>query len=169
MCSTLSTYYVQPVMLRDCVCVHVCLCVCACACVCVHVRVSVCVCVVVTQVLHVCSQWLNYEELENCVSLVQVGLVSVYFYLVGNKVWSVSSISVWHHVQLSKQICPWDTLACCWDVKQSKPKLSASDKEEKKPIQRFVQNRMNVIQILYILKTSNKKNDPLVILTNSLA
>ena len=29
-----------------------------------------------------------------------------------------TSVSVWQHVQLSEQICPWDTLACCWDVKQ---------------------------------------------------
>ena len=27
--------------------------------------------------------------------------------------------SVWQHVQLSKQICPLDTLACCLDVKQA--------------------------------------------------
>ena len=26
--------------------------------------------------------------------------------------------SVWQHVKLSEQIRPWDTLACCWDVKQ---------------------------------------------------
>ena len=25
---------------------------------------------------------------------------------------------VWQHVQLSEQIHPWDTLACCWDIKQ---------------------------------------------------
>ena len=25
---------------------------------------------------------------------------------------------VWQHVNLSEQIRPWDTLACCWDVKQ---------------------------------------------------
>ena len=31
---------------------------------------------------------------------------------------SSSSISVWQHVNLSEQIGPWDTLACCWDVKQ---------------------------------------------------
>ena len=27
-------------------------------------------------------------------------------------------MSVWQHVKLSEQIRPWDTLACCWDVKQ---------------------------------------------------
>ena len=27
-------------------------------------------------------------------------------------------ISVWQHVKLSEQIRPWDTLECCWDVKQ---------------------------------------------------
>ena len=25
---------------------------------------------------------------------------------------------MWQHVKLSEQICPWDTLACCWDVEQ---------------------------------------------------
>ena len=25
---------------------------------------------------------------------------------------------MWQHVQLSEQIRPWDTLACCWGVKQ---------------------------------------------------
>ena len=25
---------------------------------------------------------------------------------------------MWQHVKLSEQIHPWDTLACCWDVKQ---------------------------------------------------
>ena len=25
---------------------------------------------------------------------------------------------VWQHVKLSEQIHPWDTIACCWDVKQ---------------------------------------------------
>ena len=34
------------------------------------------------------------------------------------KVWSATCISVWQHVKLSEQIRPWDTLACCWDVKQ---------------------------------------------------
>ena len=27
-------------------------------------------------------------------------------------------LSLWQHVQLSEQICPWDALACCWDIKQ---------------------------------------------------
>ena len=45
-------------------------------------------------------------------------LMSVYCDWVRWKVWSVASISVWHHIKLSEQICPWDTLACCWDVKQ---------------------------------------------------
>ena len=33
------------------------------------------------------------------------------------KVWFATYISVWQHIKLSKQICPWDTLACCCDVK----------------------------------------------------
>ena len=35
-----------------------------------------------------------------------------------------SSVSVWQHVNLSEQIRPWDTLACCWDVKQPTDKQS---------------------------------------------
>ena len=47
-----------------------------------------------------------------------VGPVSVYCDWVRWKVWSTTSISVWQHVKLSEQNCPWDKLACCWDVKQ---------------------------------------------------
>ena len=43
---------------------------------------------------------------------------SVYCDWVRWKVWSAASISVWQHVNLSGQIHPWDTLACCWDVRQ---------------------------------------------------
>ena len=46
-----------------------------------------------------------------------VGPVSVYCDWVRWKVGSATSISVWQHVKLSKQIHPWDTLACCLDVK----------------------------------------------------
>ena len=48
-----------------------------------------------------------------------VGPVSIYCDWVRWKVWSATSISVWQHVLLSEQIRPWDTLACCWDVKQA--------------------------------------------------
>ena len=47
-----------------------------------------------------------------------VGAASVCCDWVRWKVWSATSISVWQHVQLSEQIRPWETLACCWDVKQ---------------------------------------------------
>ena len=47
-----------------------------------------------------------------------VGPVSVYCDWVRQKVGSATSISVWQHVKLSVQICHWDTLACCWIVKQ---------------------------------------------------
>ena len=47
-----------------------------------------------------------------------VGLVSVYCDWVRWKVWSADFISVWQHVKLSEQVRPWDTLACCWGVKQ---------------------------------------------------
>ena len=33
---------------------------------------------------------------------------------------------MWQHVKLSEQIRPWDTLACCWDVKQPTNKQSLS-------------------------------------------
>ena len=42
------------------------------------------------------------------------------------KVWSATSISVWQHAQLSEQIYPWDTLACCLDVQQSTNNLPLS-------------------------------------------
>ena len=48
-----------------------------------------------------------------------VGPVSVYCDWVRWKVWFATSISVWQHIKLSEQIRPWDTLACCWDVKQT--------------------------------------------------
>ena len=47
-----------------------------------------------------------------------IGPVSVYWNWVRWKVWSATSISVWQHIKLYKQIRPWDTLACCWDTKQ---------------------------------------------------
>ena len=47
-----------------------------------------------------------------------VGLVSVYCDWVRWKVWYATSTSVWQHIKLSEQIRPWDTLACCWDIKQ---------------------------------------------------
>ena len=47
-----------------------------------------------------------------------VSPVSVYCDWVRWKVWSATSISVWQHVKLSEQMHPWDTLACCWDIKQ---------------------------------------------------
>ena len=47
-----------------------------------------------------------------------VGPVSVYCEWVRWKVWSATSTSLWQHVKLSEQIHPWDTLTCCWNVKQ---------------------------------------------------
>ena len=43
-----------------------------------------------------------------------VGLVSVYCDWVRLNVWSATSVC--QHVKLSEQICPWDTLACCWTL-----------------------------------------------------
>ena len=42
------------------------------------------------------------------------GLVSVYCKWLRWQVWSAACISVWQHIQLSKQICPWDHFACWW-------------------------------------------------------
>ena len=56
-----------------------------------------------------------------------VGPVSVYCDWVRWKVWSATSVSVWQHVQLSEQIRPWDTLACCWDVKHPTNKQTKED------------------------------------------
>ena len=44
-----------------------------------------------------------------CISILWLGEVES---------WSATSISVWQHVKLSEQIGPWDTIACCWDIKQ---------------------------------------------------
>ena len=53
-----------------------------------------------------------------------VGPVSVYCDWVRWKVWYATSFSVWQHVKLSKLIRPWDTLTCCWDVKQPTNNIS---------------------------------------------
>ena len=44
-----------------------------------------------------------------------VGLVVALSVCLDNK---STSTSVWQHVNLSEQIGRWDTLACCWNVKQ---------------------------------------------------
>ena len=59
-----------------------------------------------------------------------VGPVSIYCDWVRWKVWSATSISVWQHVKLSEQICPWDTPACCWNIKQPTNKLTEPDLPE---------------------------------------
>ena len=56
-----------------------------------------------------------------------VGPVSVYCNWVRWKGWPVTIISVWQHVQLSEQTRPWDTVACCWDVKQPTHQLSLAN------------------------------------------
>ena len=48
-----------------------------------------------------------------------VSPVSVYCDWVRWKVRPATSTSVWQHVKLSEQVRPWDTLVCCWDVKQT--------------------------------------------------
>ena len=64
-------------------------------------------------------QWLPCQALGVIGSaLALVGPVSVYCDWVRWKVRSATSISVWQHVKLPEQIRPWDTLACCWDIKQ---------------------------------------------------
>ena len=53
-------------------------------------------------------------------------LVSVYCDWVRWRVWSATCISVFQHVKLSEQIRPWDTLACCWDIRQPSNQLCLS-------------------------------------------
>ena len=65
-----------------------------------------------------------------------VGLASVYCDWVRWKVWSATSISVWQHVQLSEQIRPWDTFACCWDVKQPTNKQTRGGRFTTRPLRR---------------------------------
>ena len=38
-----------------------------------------------------------------------------------------TSVLVWQHVNLSEHMHPWDTLACCWDVKQPTNNNSSPD------------------------------------------
>ena len=47
----------------------------------------------------------------------QVWLVRCQYIVTGWDKFDLQLVSVWQHVQLSKQICPQDTLACCWDDK----------------------------------------------------
>ena len=47
-----------------------------------------------------------------------VGPVPAYSDWVKQKVWSTTSISVWQHVRLSEEICPWNTLGCCWNIRR---------------------------------------------------
>ena len=69
---------------------------------------------------HKAPQWLPRQAPAVTGSVLGlVGSVSVYFGWVRWKVWSATSISMWQHIHLPEQIHPWDTLACCWDVKQT--------------------------------------------------
>ena len=73
---------------------------------------------------HTNDQWLPFRAPGIIGSVLGlVGPVSVYCDWVRWKVGSATSISVLQHVKLSEQIRPWDTLACCWDVKQPTNKL----------------------------------------------
>ena len=70
--------------------------------------------------LKLALQWLPCQEPGGIGSVLGlVGSVSVYCDWVRWKVWSATSTSVWQHIKLSEQICPRDTLACCWDVEQA--------------------------------------------------
>ena len=65
----------------------------------------------------------SYQWLKSCTQVATLpgagtGWPGVSVLWLGEIVGSATSISVWQHVKLSEQICPWDTLACCWDVKQ---------------------------------------------------
>ena len=51
--------------------------------------------------------------------------VSIYCDWMSWKVWCATSVSVWQQVNLSEQIRPWDTLACCWDVMQPTDKQTS--------------------------------------------
>ena len=46
------------------------------------------------------------------------GFPSVRILWLGEIERSATSNAMWQRVQLSKQICPWDTQECCWDIKQ---------------------------------------------------
>ena len=36
---------------------------------------------------------------------------------------------MWHLTKLSEQLCPWDTLTCCWDIKQPTTSLNSVSKQ----------------------------------------
>ena len=54
--------------------------------------------------------------------------------------WIWTSISVWQHVKLPEQIRPWDTLACCWDVKQPTNKQTPPTLESQELNSRFLRH-----------------------------
>ena len=64
----------------------------------------------------------------------ETGWPSVSILWLGEMESSICNFSVWQHVKLSEQICPWDTLACCWDVKQP---TKQSNKPSWKPVSAF--------------------------------
>ena len=57
-----------------------------------------------------------------CVSAGLVGPVLVFCDCVEWEIESVTSFSVWQHVQLSDQVRPLLTLTCCWDVTTYPPR-----------------------------------------------
>ena len=55
---------------------------------------------------------------------------------------------MWQHVKLSEQIRPWDTQACCWDVKQpttSQPANQPTNQPVNKP--KGTLNRRGVLKV----------------------
>ena len=49
-------------------------------------------------------------------------------------VWSATSISVWQHVNLHEQTHPWETQACCWNVKQASHKRFCTSRLQTPPV-----------------------------------
>ena len=91
-----------------------------------------------------------------------VGPVSIYWDWVRWKVWSATSISVWQRVKLFEQIRPWDTLACCWDVKQASKQATNISVNAPHQLDRMVdseiQARYNVSVVLF--KSSRLLQNP---------
>ena len=87
-------------------------------------------------------QWLPCQVWIIGSALGLVSPVSIYCDWVRWKVWSATSVSVWQHIQLSVQICPWDTPTCCWDVEH--PTNNVTKKQRTMSEFQFINSSLSV-------------------------
>ena len=67
-------------------------------------------------------------------------------------------MSVWPHVQLPEQTRPWDTLACCWDVKQPTNKQT-SPTRLRRSLYFASENIQSMIAVMATMKTITDGHD----------